>query len=121
MAAGRPAQSAPAGRRCRHLPTSLRNHRRLAAAEREYDGYALRNDEAHNFSMLLYNISAPAQRAQLAEAGFTLELCMTDAGDAVDVDGPPNRMPYLHYAARADGDRPGSGPSQPHPAPTGQP
>jgi SAM-dependent methyltransferase len=103
------------------LPASLRNHRRLAPLQRDHEDYALRNDEAHSFSMLLYNITAPAQRAQLADAGFELQLCLTDAGEVVDVDGPPSRMPYLHYSARVAGDRPGSGPSQPHPAPTGQP
>ncbi len=33
--------------------------------------------------MVLYSIGAPAQQRQLAEAGFTLEVCMTDDGDAV--------------------------------------
>jgi SAM-dependent methyltransferase len=103
------------------LPANLRNHRRLAPLERHRDGYALRNDEAHGFSMLLYNITASAQRAQLAEAGFALERCLTDAGEAVDVDGPPSRMPYLHYAARVADGGPGSGASRPHPGPTGQP
>jgi SAM-dependent methyltransferase len=90
------------------LPASLRNHRRLGPLERHFDDYALRNDEAHSFSMLLYNITARAQRAQLADAGFALELCLTDAGDAVDVDGTPSRMPYLHYAARVAGAAPAS-------------
>jgi SAM-dependent methyltransferase len=103
------------------LPASVRNHRRLAPEQREYEGYAVRNDEAHSFSLLLYHITARGQREQLAEAGFTLELCLTEAGDVVDVDGPPNSTPYLHYSARASADRPGTGPSQPHPAPTGQP
>ena len=103
------------------LPASLRNHRRLAPLQRDHEDYALRNDEAHSFSMLLYNIAAPAQRAQLADAGFELQLCLTDAGEVVDVDGPPSRMPYLHYSARAAGDRPGSGPWHPHRVAAGQP
>lgn len=83
----------------RRLPRSLRNHRALRHLEREAEGYALRNDEAHEFSMVLYVLTARAQRAQLQAAGLTLEVCLTDGGAEVDVDGPPSREPYLHYAA----------------------
>ncbi len=86
------------------LRDGLRNHRRLQGLEREFDDYALRNDEAHSFSMILYTIGAAAQRRQLAQAGFTLELVMTDDGRVVDPGGPPDRTPYLHYVARATGE-----------------
>jgi SAM-dependent methyltransferase len=81
------------------MPRSLRNHHSLRHLEREADGYALRNDQAHAFSMVLYVITAPAQRTQLQQAGLTLQVCLTDAGDEVDVGGPPSTEPYLHYAA----------------------
>ncbi|QEC49017.1 class I SAM-dependent methyltransferase [Baekduia soli] len=82
------------------LRDGVRNHRRLHRFERDSDDYTLRNDEAHSFSMILYAIGAAAQQRQLTEAGFTLELCLTDDGEPVDPGGAPDRSPYLHYAAR---------------------
>lgn len=85
----------------RNFPRSMRNHRRLRSLEHEEADYALRNDEAHDFSMILYNVSAPAQARHLADAGFALAACMTDGGEPVDLEGPPSRAPFLHYAASA--------------------
>ena len=51
--------------------------------------------------MLLYSIGAPAQRRQLAETGFELEVCLTDEGDTVAVESQTSAAPYLHYAARS--------------------
>ena len=67
--------------------------------------YALRNDEAHDFTMVLYSIGAPAQQRQLAEAGFTLEVCMNDDGDAVTVGVGDERraLPALRGAQRGVG------------------
>jgi SAM-dependent methyltransferase len=79
--------------------THLRNHRRLRALERDAGDYALRNDEAHGFTMVLYSISAESQRRQLAETGFTLERCLTDDGQALS-GAEKSTAPYLHYAAR---------------------
>jgi SAM-dependent methyltransferase len=79
----------------------MRNHRRLRPLEREAADYAIRNDEAHGFTMVLYSISAAAQRRQLAETGFTLETCMTDSGHTVRVGEETSTAPYLHYAARS--------------------
>ena len=50
--------------------------------------------------MLLYSIGAPAQRCQLAETGFELEVCLTDEGDTVP-ESQTSAAPYLHYAARS--------------------
>lgn len=83
------------------FPGRLRNHRRLRPMEMDAGDYALRNDEAHDFTMVLYSIGAPAQQRQLAEAGFTLEVCMTDDGDAVTVGSETSGAPYLHYGARS--------------------
>jgi SAM-dependent methyltransferase len=82
------------------FPGRLRNHRRLRPLERDAGDYALRNDEAHDFTMLLYSIGAPAQRRHLAEAGFELEVCLTDEGDTVS-ESQTSAAPYLHYAARS--------------------
>ena len=83
------------------FPASMRNYRRLRPLERDTGEYALRNDQAHGFTMVLYSIGAPAQERQLAEAGFALELCLTDDGDAVQVGSQTSAAPYLHYAARS--------------------
>jgi SAM-dependent methyltransferase len=83
------------------FPDRLRNYRHLRPLERDTGEYALRNDEAHDFTMLLYSIGAPAQHRQLAESGFTLEVCLTDAGDTVPVGSQTSAAPYLHYAARS--------------------
>jgi SAM-dependent methyltransferase len=83
------------------FPRRLRNYRRLQPMELDTGEYALRNDQAHDFTMVLYSIGAPAQRRQLAEAGFTLEACMTDDGDTVPVGSETRDAPYLHYAARS--------------------
>ncbi len=82
------------------LREGLRNHSRLRSLERDAGDYALRNDEAHGFSMVLYFIGAAAQRRQLAETGFQLEVCLTDDGQTVQPDAQPSTAPYLHYAAR---------------------
>ena len=83
------------------FPGSLRNHRRLRSLEHDAGDYALRNDEAHSFTMVLYSIGAPAQERQLADAGFSLELCLTDDGETVQVGSQTSAAPYLHYAARS--------------------
>jgi SAM-dependent methyltransferase len=78
----------------------MRNHRRLRPLERDTGDYALRNDEAHGFTMVLYAIGAESQQRQLAGTGFTLEICMTDSGKAVPVGAETSTAPYLHYVAR---------------------
>lgn len=78
----------------------FRNYRHLRTLERDAGDYALRNDEAHGFTMVLYTIDAEAQRRQLAEMGFTLECCLTDNGRTLAVGVDKSRDPYLHYAAR---------------------
>ncbi len=83
------------------FPGRLRNHRRLRPTELDTGDYAIRNDEAHDFTMVLYAISAPAQQRQLAEAGFALELCMSDDGHTMPVGSETSGAPYLHYAARS--------------------
>jgi SAM-dependent methyltransferase len=78
----------------------IRNYRRLRALERDAGDYALRIDEAHGFTMVLYTIGAEAQRRQLAGLGLSLELCLTDTGQTLAVGAEMSTAPYLHYAAR---------------------
>ena len=78
----------------------MRNYRRLRALARDAGDYALRVDEAHNFTMVFYTIGAEAQLRQLAALGFSLERCLTDSGQTVAVGVEKSTAPYLHYAAR---------------------
>ena len=82
------------------LPRSLPNHRRLSRQQRIEDGYAILNDEAHDYSLLHYYITRDGQQEQLAAHGFELL-------DALDLDGNPVGPGQdalgcheLHYAAR---------------------
>jgi SAM-dependent methyltransferase len=82
------------------LPRRLRNHRRLAALETSGDGWAIRNDEAHDFSLLHYYVSTDGMRRQLAERGLETVACLDLAGSEVS-DGPAaGASPELHYVAR---------------------
>jgi len=83
------------------LPANLSHHRRMRRHETERADYALRNDEAHGFTLIHYYIGADAQRRQLETCGFRLEDCMTDDAIAVDPQGIPSVEPFLHYSARA--------------------
>lgn len=87
-------------RRAARLPRALRNHRRLRALQREEDGYALVNDEAHDYSLLLYYVTRDAQERQLAEVGFSLVECLDGDGEPVPPGEDAARWPELHYAAR---------------------
>jgi SAM-dependent methyltransferase len=87
-------------RQLAELPQSLRNHHRLAPLEAEHDTYALRNDEAHGYAMVLYGIGAADQERQLAQAGLTLEACVTDDGRPIVPGAETRTEPFLHYAAR---------------------
>jgi SAM-dependent methyltransferase len=86
------------------LPRRALNHRRLAPLERETEGYAIRNDEAHGFALLHYYISANVQAKQLAEHGFALIECLDPEGQRLRA-GEPAACDYdeLYYVARCMG------------------
>jgi SAM-dependent methyltransferase len=84
----------------RRLPRRLRNHRRLQPLQRIEDGYAILNDEAHDFSVLHYYISRGAQERQLAEQGFELLECLDLDGRPVKATEVAAHCPELHYVAR---------------------
>jgi SAM-dependent methyltransferase len=84
----------------RNLPRRLRNRQRLRKLQRDYQGFAILNDEAHDFSMLHYYISRDAQEQQISGSGFRFV-------ESLDLDGRPVRRPEtaahcpeLHYVAR---------------------
>jgi SAM-dependent methyltransferase len=68
--------------------------------EQSHPGYAILNDEAHNFRLLTYYIGVDAQCAQLAEAGFRLIAAFGEHGRRI---GPDDRAPdcaWVNYLAR---------------------
>lgn len=84
----------------RHLPARLRNHRRLRRFERTEAGWAIRNDEAHDFALLHYYVTRDAFERQLAGAGMDLVECLDLEGHPV---GPGEQAAYcteLHYVAQ---------------------
>lgn len=83
----------------RNLPLRFANRRRLAKLQREDDGYAIVNDEAHDFSVLHYYISRDAQESQLSELGYTLTTCLDLDGRDVERGESAAHCSELHYAA----------------------
>jgi SAM-dependent methyltransferase len=85
----------------RSLPRRLRNRRRLRRLEHAESGYAIVNDDAHDFSVLHYYISRDAQGGQLADQGFELLECLDLDGLEVPAGAAAASCPELHYVARA--------------------
>lgn len=85
----------------RSLPRRLRNRRRLRRLEHAENGYAIVNDDAHDFSVLHYYISRDAQERQLADEGFELRECVDLDGRDVPAGASAAACPELHYVARA--------------------
>lgn len=82
------------------MPLRVRNARRLRPHERYERDYAIVNDEALDFTLLLYYIGRDAQQRQLAECGFELELCLDRDGAEVPAGEDVPLCPELHYVAR---------------------
>jgi SAM-dependent methyltransferase len=85
-------------RRLTALPARRRNRRSLAPLTYQGDGYAVLNDEAHDYQLLHYYIGRDAQERQLAEIGYGLIECFDIAGDAVAA-GAESASSELHYVA----------------------
>ena len=85
----------------RSLPRRLRNRRRLRRLQHAEGGYAIVNDDAHDFSVLHYYISRDAQERQLADEGFELWECLDLDGLDVPAGAAAASCPELHYVARA--------------------
>lgn len=88
-----------------HLPAWSRNRRRMRRLQRDEPGYAILNDEAHDYRLLHYYIGRDEQERQLGGAGLRLLECLD--GDGRRVAPGESAEPYseLYYVAR----RPGSG------------
>jgi SAM-dependent methyltransferase len=84
----------------RNLPLRFANRRRLGRLQRVEDGYAIVNDEAHDFSVLHYYISRDAQESQLADLGYTLTECLDLHAEEVQRGESATHCSELHYVAR---------------------
>jgi SAM-dependent methyltransferase len=82
------------------LPRRVRNRRRLRPLQRVESGYAILNDEAHDFALLHYYIARDAQERQLKEQGFELLECLDLNGQSVATGELAAQCPELHYVAR---------------------
>jgi SAM-dependent methyltransferase len=82
------------------MPWRVRNHRRVAGQQRFERDYAIVNDDALNFTLLLYYIGRDAQQRQLEHHGFALETCLDRDGAEVAPGEAAERCPDLHYVAR---------------------
>jgi SAM-dependent methyltransferase len=80
------------------LPARRRNRRRNGALTYRSDGYAILNDEAHDYSLLHYYIGRDDQERQLDELGYALTECL-DADGEVVAPGERSRSSELHYVA----------------------
>jgi SAM-dependent methyltransferase len=87
-------------RSAKGLPRRLRNRRKFRPLEREEPGYALINDEAHDFAVLHYYISCEAQCRQFAEEGFETIECLDLEGHAVAEGAAAAHCSELHYIVR---------------------
>ena len=83
----------------RHV-ISRANVRRLRHLRVDTREYGLLSDMGHNWSLVLYHMSAPAQLGQITAAGFELVDAFTDSGEAVDPSQPETQSPMLHYVVR---------------------
>lgn len=83
-------------RRLAAVPARRRNRRAMAPLTYRGDGYAVLNDEAHDYQLLHYYIGRDAQERQLAELGYGLIECLDVAGDVVAA-GAVSASSELHY------------------------
>jgi ubiquinone/menaquinone biosynthesis C-methylase UbiE len=81
----------------RSLQNRLRHRGKLIRTER----YAILNDQAHNFGLRTYYITAAAQREQLEQAGFRGAVEVF-GDDGLPLAGSLSRR-FLHYAVRKAG------------------
>ncbi len=78
---------------------NLVHYRRLRRLELQGDGYAMLNDDSHNYTMLTHYISRDTAFAQLRRAGFAGEIvCL--AQDGTEVSGPDRTSTWLYYLVR---------------------
>jgi SAM-dependent methyltransferase len=83
------------------FPRRQRNHRRLVPLERSEPGYAVINDDAHDFQLLHYYVGRDAQAQQLSEHRYALVECLDLEGHRVAAGETGEDSVELHYVSRA--------------------
>jgi SAM-dependent methyltransferase len=89
-------------RELKRFVLELLNFRKLKHLETRGDGYAIINDRAHYYSLLLYHVTRKQQLAQLRDAGFTGEVsCFDRTGREIpqELDEDRNSI-WIHYLVR---------------------
>lgn len=90
-----------AAKRILHLPRSVSNHRRLSALAVDGDGWAIRNDCAHDFSIVIHYVTLEQQLQDLASAGFgEVDVFDSVTGARVYRTSETRTSFWLHYVAR---------------------
>jgi SAM-dependent methyltransferase len=82
------------------MPWRVYNRRRLLPLQRFEPGYAIVNDDAHNFRLLHYYISPASQARQLDEEGFALLACRCSDGREISSGDVVTDCVEVHYLAR---------------------
>lgn len=80
---------------------SRANRRRLRPMEEVTDDYAIVNDEAHGYGLLLYYVDAASQVAQLERAGFTDVRVFDQTGEAAEPTAASPESIWMHYVSRS--------------------
>ena len=82
------------------LVRQMRNHRQVRRFERSSAEYALLNDAAHDFALLMIYMYRGDQERQLAEHGFEVLECLDLDGNRLPEGEQAEHCPELHYVAR---------------------
>lgn len=99
LAAGMAATSPAAA--CRRLLSEVarrRNHRALGRLAYRRPGYAVLNDDTHEYALLSYYIRRDDQERQLHDLGYALIECLDASGEVV-AGGDASTSRELHYVA----------------------
>lgn len=82
------------------LVRQMRNHRQVRRFERSSAEYALLNDAAHDFALLMIYMHREDQERQLADHGFEVLECLDLDGNKLQPGEQAEHCPELHYVAR---------------------
>jgi SAM-dependent methyltransferase len=87
----------------KHYLAMVSRRRRNRRLEVLADEYAIINDEAHNYSLLLYYIAKERQARQLEAAGFELLEMRDMRGQRLELGDPDEHTSSIYYVARRTG------------------
>ncbi len=87
-------------RQTAHAARHLSQHLRMRGLQRQEEGYALLNDDAHDYTLLTYYVSREAQEQQLRDAGLEPVAVYRQDGEPLTPGRTDTTSVWLHYAAR---------------------